>query len=65
MPLRLLESVLPWLVGSLSEEEARSFLYNMHMAGLISFSLFFSKLVVLVVCAILLNTTALLIKCGR
>ncbi|KAK1390014.1 Zinc finger protein BRUTUS [Heracleum sosnowskyi] len=36
MPLRLLESVLPWLVGSLSEEEARSFLYNMHMAAPVS-----------------------------
>lgn len=33
MPLRLIECVLPWLVGSLSEEEARSFLYNMHMAA--------------------------------
>ncbi|KAL1531845.1 zinc finger protein BRUTUS-like [Salvia divinorum] len=33
MPLRLIESVLPWLVGSLSEEEARCFLFNMHMAA--------------------------------
>ncbi|CAL5419202.1 unnamed protein product [Camellia sinensis] len=33
MPLRLIECVLPWLVGSLSEEEARSFLHNMQMAG--------------------------------
>lgn len=33
MPLRLIECVLPWLVGSLTEEEARSFLYNMHMAA--------------------------------
>ncbi|CAK9149304.1 unnamed protein product [Ilex paraguariensis] len=33
MPLRLIECVLPWLVGSLSEEEARSFLHNMHMAA--------------------------------
>ncbi|KAH0756217.1 hypothetical protein KY290_026487 [Solanum tuberosum] len=33
MPLRLIECVLPWLVGSLSEEEARSFLQNMHMAA--------------------------------
>lgn len=33
MPLRLIESVLPWLVGSLSEEEARSFLYNLQMAA--------------------------------
>lgn len=33
MPLRLIECVLPWLVGSLSEEEVRSFLYNMHMAA--------------------------------
>ncbi|XP_052199225.1 zinc finger protein BRUTUS-like isoform X2 [Diospyros lotus] len=33
MPLRLIECVLPWLVGSLSEEEARSFLHNMHLAA--------------------------------
>ncbi|KAH6815017.1 zinc finger protein-like protein [Perilla frutescens var. frutescens] len=33
MPLRLIECVLPWLVGSLSEEEARCFLCNMHMAA--------------------------------
>ncbi|KAA8532686.1 hypothetical protein F0562_032719 [Nyssa sinensis] len=33
MPLRLIECVLPWLVGSLSEEEARSILHNMHMAA--------------------------------
>ncbi|PIN00651.1 Zn-finger protein [Handroanthus impetiginosus] len=33
MPLRLIECVLPWLVGSLSEEEARRFLYNMHRAA--------------------------------
>lgn len=41
MPLRLIECVLPWLVGSLNEEEARFFLKNMHMAGslLISYSL--------------------------
>lgn len=41
MPLRLIECVLPWLVGSLSEEEARSFLYNMHMAGSTSVNLLF------------------------
>lgn len=40
MPLRLIECVLPWLVGSLSEEEARSFLYNMHMAGSTSVNFF-------------------------
>jgi len=34
MPLRLLERVLPWLVAKLSDEEAQSFLKNMHMAGL-------------------------------
>ncbi|KAJ1390550.1 Zinc finger, CHY-type, partial [Sesbania bispinosa] len=34
MPLKLIESVLPWLVGSLSETEVRSFLQNMYMAGL-------------------------------
>ncbi|GAV65874.1 Hemerythrin domain-containing protein/zf-CHY domain-containing protein/zf-RING_2 domain-containing protein [Cephalotus follicularis] len=33
MPLKLIERVLPWLVGSLSEEEARSFLQNMYMAA--------------------------------
>ncbi|XP_051146044.1 zinc finger protein BRUTUS-like [Andrographis paniculata] len=33
MPLRLIECVLPWLVRSMSEEEARCFLYNMHMAA--------------------------------
>ncbi|KAL3501745.1 hypothetical protein ACH5RR_036194 [Cinchona calisaya] len=36
MPLRLIECVLPWLVGSLTEEEARSFLQNMHLAAPIS-----------------------------
>ncbi|KAF8399097.1 hypothetical protein HHK36_014963 [Tetracentron sinense] len=33
MPLKLVERVLPWLVGSLSEEEAISFLQNMHLAA--------------------------------
>lgn len=33
MPLKLIECVLPWLVGSLTEEEARSFLQNMHLAA--------------------------------
>ncbi|CDP00649.1 unnamed protein product [Coffea canephora] len=33
MPLRLIECVLPWLVGSLDEEVARNFLKNMHMAA--------------------------------
>lgn len=33
MPLRLIECVLPWLVRSLSEEEARRFLCNLHMAA--------------------------------
>ncbi|PWA45725.1 hemerythrin/HHE cation-binding motif-containing protein [Artemisia annua] len=33
MPLRLIECVLPWLVASLTEEEAKSFLHNMHMAA--------------------------------
>lgn len=33
MPLKLIECVLPWLVGSLSEEAARSFLQNMYMEG--------------------------------
>ncbi|KAK7407514.1 hypothetical protein VNO78_09467 [Psophocarpus tetragonolobus] len=33
MPLKLIECVLPWLVGSLNETEARSFLKNMYMAA--------------------------------
>lgn len=33
MPLKLIEPVLPWLVASLKEDEAQSFLLNMHMAG--------------------------------
>ncbi|XP_043716175.1 zinc finger protein BRUTUS-like isoform X2 [Telopea speciosissima] len=33
MPLKLVECILPWLVGSLSEVEARSFLRNMHLAA--------------------------------
>lgn len=33
MPLKLIERVLPWLVGSLGEEEAKCFLKNMYMAG--------------------------------
>ncbi|KAL9262924.1 Zinc finger protein BRUTUS-like protein [Drosera capensis] len=33
MPLRLIECVLPWLVRSLNQEEARSFLQNMHLAA--------------------------------
>ncbi|KAI3932195.1 hypothetical protein MKX01_032308, partial [Papaver californicum] len=32
MPLKLVERVLPWLVGTLAEEEAGSFLQNMHLA---------------------------------
>lgn len=35
MPLKLIESVLPWFVASLNEVEARSFLLNMHMAGFV------------------------------
>ncbi|PON78657.1 43kDa postsynaptic protein [Parasponia andersonii] len=33
MPLKLIECVLPWFIGLLSEEEASSFLQNMHMAA--------------------------------
>ncbi|XP_059638509.1 zinc finger protein BRUTUS-like isoform X2 [Cornus florida] len=33
MPLKLIERVLPWLVGSLTEDEARNFLNNMHLAA--------------------------------
>ncbi|RWW57595.1 hypothetical protein BHE74_00035612, partial [Ensete ventricosum] len=33
MPLKLLERVLPWFVANLSDEEANSFLQNMHLAA--------------------------------
>ncbi|GMJ10846.1 BRUTUS, embryo defective 2454 [Hibiscus trionum] len=33
MPLRLIERVLPWLVGSLTDNEARNFLKNMQLAA--------------------------------
>ncbi|CAL9042149.1 unnamed protein product [Musa banksii] len=33
MPLKLLERVLPWFVANLSDEEASSFLQNMHLAA--------------------------------
>ncbi|KAK9105795.1 hypothetical protein Scep_022639 [Stephania cephalantha] len=33
MPLKLVERVLPWLVGLLTEEEAKLFLQNMHSAA--------------------------------
>lgn len=33
MPLRLIERALPWLVATLCEDEARSFLQNMKLAG--------------------------------
>ncbi|KAM3739340.1 hypothetical protein ACB098_08G017200 [Castanea mollissima] len=33
MPLKLIECVLPWLVGSVSDEEATFFLQNMYMAA--------------------------------
>eukprot|EP00249_Psilotum_nudum_P024396 c29174_g1_i3 orf=1038-5078(-) len=36
MPLKLLERVLPWLVGILSEEEAKSMLQNMRLAAPVS-----------------------------
>lgn len=38
MPLKLIERVLPWLVGSLTEDEARKFLENMQLAGSTSVS---------------------------
>lgn len=38
MPLKLIERVLPWLVGSLTEDEARKFLENMQLAGSTSIS---------------------------
>ncbi|VFQ75783.1 unnamed protein product [Cuscuta campestris] len=33
MPLKLTERVLPWLVGSLNEDEAQNLLHNMQLAG--------------------------------
>ncbi|RYR57278.1 hypothetical protein Ahy_A05g023000 isoform B [Arachis hypogaea] len=33
MPLKLIERVLPWLVGSLTEDEAKMFLKNMQLAA--------------------------------
>ncbi|XP_073226109.1 zinc finger protein BRUTUS-like isoform X2 [Cicer arietinum] len=33
MPLKLIERVLPWLVGSFTEEEAKMFLRNMQLAA--------------------------------
>ncbi|CDO98421.1 unnamed protein product [Coffea canephora] len=33
MPLKLIERVLPWLVGYLTEDEARNFLKNMQLAA--------------------------------
>lgn len=33
MPLKLLERVLPWLVGVLSEDEAKDMFQNMRLAG--------------------------------
>lgn len=38
MPLKLIERVLPWLVGSLTEDETREFLENMQLAGSTSIS---------------------------
>lgn len=35
MPLKLIERVLPWLVGSLTEDEAKNFLKNMQLAGIL------------------------------
>ncbi|XVE64037.1 hypothetical protein DITRI_Ditri07aG0069300 [Diplodiscus trichospermus] len=33
MPLRLIERVLPWLIGSLTDKEAQNFLKNMQLAA--------------------------------
>ncbi|XP_049934644.1 zinc finger protein BRUTUS-like isoform X2 [Nymphaea colorata] len=33
MPLKLVERALPWLVGSLNEQEAKAVLQNMHLAA--------------------------------
>ncbi|RZR77420.1 hypothetical protein BHM03_00002487 [Ensete ventricosum] len=40
MPLRLIERALPWLVATLCEDEARSFLHNMELAGQVFHSSF-------------------------
>jgi len=40
MPLKLIERVLPWLIGSLNEEEAKMFLRNMQFAGSYVYFLF-------------------------
>lgn len=36
MPLKLIERVLPWLMGSLTEDESKNFLKNLQLAGVIS-----------------------------
>ncbi|PON56330.1 43kDa postsynaptic protein [Parasponia andersonii] len=33
MPLRLIEQVLPWLIGTMNDKEAQDFLNNMHLAA--------------------------------
>jgi zinc finger-like protein len=42
MPLKLIERVLPWFVGSLAEVEAEIFLKNIQLAGSISSLICFS-----------------------
>jgi len=37
MPLKLIERVLPWLIRSLTEDEAQMFLKNMQLAGSVYF----------------------------
>jgi len=39
MPLKLIERVLPWLVGSFTEDEAKLFQRNMQLAGPMSLKL--------------------------
>lgn len=36
MPLKLIERVLPWLMGSLTEDETKDFLKNIQLAGVLS-----------------------------
>lgn len=36
MPLKLIESALPWLVNSMTANEARNFVENMQLAGSVS-----------------------------
>ena len=43
MPLKLIERVLPWLIRSLTEDEAHMFLKNMQSTGSMSIFEFASE----------------------